>query len=129
LAEKWGKILAVRSVVNAALDVARMNGVISQPLSAKVIIYSAGETEQLLESLDTLSKIMIVSAAEVRPWEQRPQDAFVGAIPEVAVAVTPASGKQCPRCRIWRTTIGQNGAYKTICAECAATVGTLLSHG
>ncbi|HEX2949701.1 MAG TPA: isoleucine--tRNA ligase [Armatimonadota bacterium] len=129
LAEKWGKILAVRSVVNAALDVARMNGVISQPLSAKVIIYSAGETELLLESLDTLSKIMIVSAAEVRPWEQRPQDAFVGAIPDVAVVVTPASGKQCPRCRIWRTTIGQNGAYKTICAECAATVGTLLSHG
>lgn len=125
LAAKYIQLLAVRDVVNSALDVARSSGTISQPLAAKVTIYSAGETKALLESVTTLPKLLVVSAVDIQSWEDIPADAYRGALPEVAVTIAPAPGAQCPRCRLWRTTLGRNETYPVLCIDCATTVESL----
>jgi hypothetical protein len=128
LAGKMAHVLAIRDVVNAAIQDARTKKVISQPIAAKVLLYSAGETRALLESLeDTLAMYLIVSQAQVKDLEHAPASAYRGALPQLAVDIAQAPGAQCPRCRLWRTTIGRDTAYPTLCADCAVTLQTARS--
>lgn len=122
LAAKWTHILAVRDQVNAAVTAVRAHHVIAQPLQAKVIVYSAGETSEAIESLgDALAEVLIVSAAEAADLAQAPPQAYRGAWPELAVVVTHAPGAQCERCRQWRT-LGQDRLHADLCARCASIV-------
>ncbi|MHB0939230.1 MAG: isoleucine--tRNA ligase [Armatimonadota bacterium] len=76
LAARWELALAVRHRVFQALAAARIPAGKNTPNKSKVILYSAGENQGLLESLgDNLVAILPVRAVELAPRAQAPADA------------------------------------------------------
>jgi len=93
LIERWERLIDVRTVVNAALEVKRQDKTIGTSLGAKVIVTAAGELGRLLNSVrDELAMLFIVSEVDlvVVDAPDRP----------IEVLVEKAQGEKCPRC--WR---------------------------
>ena len=66
LEAKWDKLLEVRDDVNKALEESRNEKVIGKSLEAAVEIYSNdSEVVELLNSVDNLHQLFIVSSVEV----------------------------------------------------------------
>jgi isoleucyl-tRNA synthetase len=92
LIERWERLIEVRTVVNAALEVKRQDKTIGTSLGAKVTVTAAGGLGRLLNSVrDELPMLFIVSeVALVVDGPDRP----------IEVLVEKAQGEKCPRC--WR---------------------------
>ncbi len=115
LARRWERLMQIRTHVSAALEQAKENGEIDQPLSAAVTIYASGDDQEILQSLgDDLRTIFVVSAAQVRP----PAQGMNGLHIEVALA----PGEKCERCWLYDENIGANPQYPTLCPRCAQRV-------
>lgn len=114
LAAKWEGIIAIREEVAKVLEEARRDKVIGHSLDAAVKLTLEPEGYQLLEGLDNLADIFIVSAATVQPGSER------------KIEVTAAPGQKCQRC--WKYDEATN--EDELCPTCAQVVATLdLSTG
>ena len=92
LEAKWDKLLEVRDDVNKALEESRNEKVIGKSLEAAVEIYSNdGEVVELLNSVDNLHQLFIVSSVEVKENDGVAYDL-------ATVKVTKAEGHRCERC-------------------------------
>jgi len=92
LVERWSRLIDVRNVVNAALEIKRQDKTIGTSLSAAVTVKAGGPTAALLDSVrDELAMLFIVSEATLDP---------TGDPDAVEVTVGRAPGDKCPRC--WR---------------------------
>ncbi|MBC7987259.1 MAG: isoleucine--tRNA ligase [Sphingomonadaceae bacterium] len=116
LAQRWGAMRAVRSIVNASLEEARREGAIKSSLEADVqITLDSGNHERTL-GMDW-SELLIVSSAYVTSSKimERDQLAVGG-----SAHVLRASYAKCGRC--WRLLpeVPEDGA---LCARCASVVG------
>ena len=108
LEEKWDKLLEVRDDVNKALEESRNEKVIGKSLEAAVEIYSNdSEVVELLNSVDNLHQLFIVSSVEVKEND--------GATYDLAtVKVTKAQGHRCERC--WN--IVEEVTEESLCHRC-----------
>lgn len=108
LEAKWDKLLEVRDDVNKALEESRNEKVIGKSLEAAVEIYSNdSEVVELLNSVDNLHQLFIVSSAEVKEND--------GATYDLAtVKVTKAQGHRCERC--WN--IVEEVTEESLCYRC-----------
>ncbi|MBQ2738982.1 MAG: isoleucine--tRNA ligase, partial [Oscillibacter sp.] len=107
---KWEKIIAVRTVVNGALEAARAEKKIGKALEAAVSLTVTAEEAFLAEmDAELLSDLLIVSKATVT----------VGS--ELSAAVENAPGAKCPRC--WKHS--ENAGIDDLCPRCAAVVAKL----
>ncbi|HVH57012.1 MAG TPA: isoleucine--tRNA ligase [Vicinamibacterales bacterium] len=112
LIERWERLIDVRTVVNAALEVKRQDKTIGTSLGAKVIVTAAGELGRLLNSVrDELAMLFIVSEVDlvVVDAPDRP----------IEVLVEKAQGEKCPRC--WRMV----ASVKTDTGLCDRCTGAL----
>jgi len=112
LIERWERLIEVRTVVNAALEVKRQDKTIGTSLGAKVIVTAAGELGRLLNSVrDELAMLFIVSEVDlvVVDAPDRP----------IEVLVEKAQGEKCPRC--WRMV----ASVKTDTGLCDRCTGAL----
>ncbi len=113
--ERWGRLLAVRAVVNQALEVARQQKDIGSALSAHVTLRASGQQAGLLEAaVDDLPMIFITSTVSV---ERTPDG-------DLSVAVSRAAGGKCPRC--WRLVVeGVATDVDTgqLCVRCTDAIG------
>lgn len=92
LEAKWDKLLEVRDDVNKALEESRNEKVIGKSLEAAVEIYSNdSEVVELLNSVDNLHQLFIVSSVEVKENDGVAYDL-------ATVKVTKAEGHRCERC-------------------------------
>ncbi len=119
---KWAAVMALRTDVNKALELARGEKKIGKSLEAQVTLYFDGEAKNLWEnqlgSFDPadLADLCIVSHV----------DAVLGsgtgyageAIEGLTVAVAPAEGEKCGRC--WKHDAGVNA--DGLCPRCAAVL-------
>ena len=121
LEEKWNALLAIRSELTKALELARRNKVIGHSLDAHVAVYADGDTYQRLAALkEELATVLIVSQAAVTAGlDQAPADAFRSTELPLAVVVTAAAGEKCERCWIYSPTVGQDSAHPALCNRCA----------
>ncbi|HJV33813.1 isoleucine--tRNA ligase [Geomonas sp.] len=120
LAQRWEKIMKVRSEVSKALELARVQKVIGHSLDAAVALKASGETAELLKEYD-LAEIFIVSKAyvtDVLEGEAYKAEGVEGL--EIAVAAAP--GDKCERCWCYSEELGKDGDYPTICPKCLAAV-------
>ncbi|MHB9024631.1 MAG: isoleucine--tRNA ligase [Armatimonadota bacterium] len=125
LAARWADVLAVRDVVTGALAEARSRGIIHQSQSAEIHLYLAGKTKEALEFLvEYLAEVFLVSAVQLDAWERTPAGVYTDGLPQVGVAVQPAAGARCARCRWWRV-LGETPGYPRFCVRCAAVVKAL----
>ena len=101
---RWERIIAVRTVVNGALEEARAAKVIGKSLEADVHL-TVPESDRFLadESAEALADIFIVSKVELAVGDA------------LAVKVDNAAGTKCPRC--WKHSTAANA--EGLCPRCA----------
>ena len=110
LEAKWDKLLEVRDDVNKALEESRNEKVIGKSLEAAVEIYSnESEVVELLNSVDNLHQLFIVSSVEVKENDGVAYDL-------ATVKVTKAEGHRCERCWNIVEEVNEEG----LCPRCAS---------
>ncbi len=111
---KWGRIAALRSAVNGALEQARADKVIGKSLEAAVDLTVPEEDAFLAEmDADEVADLFIVSQVRLTVGDQ------------VKVAVEAAQGVKCGRC--WKVlhSVKAVGEHEALCPRCAAVMAKL----
>jgi isoleucyl-tRNA synthetase len=112
-AEAWDRLMQVRQSVTKALEVARQEKLIGAPLEAAVLLKADAALYPLLDAYrPLLPALFIVSQVSVENH----------AAAELAVEVHRAGGAKCERCWKFKTDIGGDPEFPTICASCARAV-------
>jgi isoleucyl-tRNA synthetase len=126
LDKKWQRLLDVRSEITRALEGARRDKVIGHPLEAKVMVRATGSlAEFLADKWETLKMVSIVS--ELIQVENLEGDIYTSEdIPELQVAVLPASGEKCERCWTRSVTVGADADNPELCSRCTNVVTQLV---
>jgi isoleucyl-tRNA synthetase len=122
LAQRWEKIMKVRSEVSKALELARVKKVVGHSLDAAVAIKASGEIGDLLgEFYGDLAQIFIVSKADLT--EELSGEVYKSETVEgLEIAVTGAPGEKCERCWTYDEEIGKDEDHPTLCPKCVAAV-------
>ncbi len=121
LADKWERLLAVRSAVTKSLEEARQSGLIGHSLDACVRLASSDGLRPLLEEQRSdLPALFIVSQVELNAPLGDEQASPL--LPELKVAVESARGAKCERCWNFREDVGSDPDHPTLCARCARVV-------
>jgi isoleucyl-tRNA synthetase len=96
---EWTAALAVRQVVNGALEVARRDKLIGSALDARVEVYAQAADFSWPFGEDTpLEDVLITSQAALHVGAAAPDGAFsLSEHPGLAVVVTRAQGRKCAR--------------------------------
>ncbi|PIE65097.1 MAG: isoleucine--tRNA ligase [Desulfobacterales bacterium] len=124
----WKRLIAVRSEITKALEIARAEKIIGHSLEAKVLI---GADEELLSFLtgqwQILKDISIVSEliavadntfGDAKTYQSEEMDGLV-------IAVQPASGEKCERCWTRAVSVGTNSQHPTICDRCSTVLAEI----
>lgn len=118
LDKRWGKLLEVRSAVQAALEMKRRDKVIGSSLEAGVRISANSERYHLLKQYEhDLPAILIVSQVELREVHDLPMD------PDFTIEVSKANGGKCERCWNYRPAVGTFPEHPTLCDRCVEVIG------
>ena len=95
---RWDQVIALRTDVNKALELARSAKTVGKSLDAEITLYCGDEGKKALENLADmdLANLCIVSALEQAEGEGEgvPGESFPG----VTVAVRPSETPKCSRC-------------------------------
>jgi isoleucyl-tRNA synthetase len=121
VAERFGRLLAVRGAVTKAIEEARQAGVVKQASEARVVL--APETVDglgglLEERARDLGALFLVSDVALVSADGGRESAVV---PGLRVAVERAPGEKCPRC--WNVrALGRDARHPELCDRCAAVL-------
>jgi isoleucyl-tRNA synthetase len=127
LAARWDRILALRSVGLAALEQAKADDAVANPLEAHLELFVSDEARGLLEGLDDeLSQLFIVSSVELRGLDEYESEIAPGA--EIAAQASLAAGEKCVRCWVRSETVGHQADHPELCERCAGRVNTILAR-
>jgi isoleucyl-tRNA synthetase len=114
---EWGQLLAIRSLVSKALEVARQEKTIKANLEAFVRLKGNESTYRLLSEYEPeLPGFFIVSGVSIENHTEA----------DVAVAVERASGQKCERCWKYKSDIGADPQLPGVCFSCARAVAELM---
>ena len=134
LAARWSRLLGVRDDVMKAIEGARQNGDIAQPIEAHVKLWCRDELawQALREAGEqTLAQLLIVSRVtlETGPQDEPGPDDHTMTYPisvwqgdYVDIDVVAAAGVKCERCWLVREDIGERAAHPSLCVRCADAV-------
>lgn len=102
----WANILAVKDLVNKAIEDARGKKLISSNLTAKATISCDVDTYHALTKLGTEARfVFITSDVELQKGE-------------LGVTITPADGEKCVRCWHIRPDVGAHAVHTELCGRC-----------
>lgn len=121
LLEQWENFMVLRDYVLKALEVARDAKEIGKSFEAKVTLYPNETTKQLLESMNTdLRQVLIVSELDIKELSEAPENAmeFDG----MSVLVEHKHGETCERCRIISEEVGTIEEAPALCGRCYSIV-------
>ncbi len=118
LEARYEDILAVRSDVSKALEMARTDKRIGHSLDARVILSAAeGKWRDLLERYrDELATLFIVSQVELAA--DVPDGVAGDEVAGLKIRVEKAQGEKCERCWNYATTVGSFVDHPTLCDRC-----------
>jgi isoleucyl-tRNA synthetase len=115
---EWEELVPTRELALKALDTAREDKIIGSPLEGALVFTASGRLrELLLKHIDALPDWFIVSQVEVKEGAG-----------EIEVEVQRARGDKCERCWIYKTDVGSNSDFPTVCASCAAVIPDFLDR-
>ncbi len=119
LKEKYDTLIALRSDVAKALELARAEKIIGSSLGAGVTIYAQGKTFDEINALkDLLETVFIVSSVNLVNGEG---EGFKGENKDITVKVEEAKGEKCERCWLIRD-LGTDPKHPTLCPRCASVM-------
>ncbi|HID06028.1 MAG TPA: isoleucine--tRNA ligase, partial [Armatimonadetes bacterium] len=128
LASRYEQLLRVRDDVHRALEQAKRQERVTNPLEAKVELYAPAEVITFLQSFSTpLTELFIVSATALHKMDgSAPEDAIPGEeVPGLHIRITLAPGDKCARCWQRRESVGCDSNFPDLCARCASVVRAL----
>jgi isoleucyl-tRNA synthetase len=119
-AQDWTDLLPVRGQVLKALDIARQDKVIGASLEAAVTLAASGDLYKLLQKY----------AADLPAWFIVSQVELVEAHASAETTVTAerARGDKCERCWKYKSDVGSDPAFPTVCADCAEVLSPILQN-
>ena len=126
LIARWEPLLAIRETVKKALETARQEGKIGNPLEARVALSVDSQTfaallpyEKLLPVVFLVSQATLVETGSATQGSQNSNEMAN------VVEVTVADGVKCARCWLIKTDVGAEAAYPDVCARCAGVLSEL----
>jgi isoleucyl-tRNA synthetase len=123
LAERWERLLEVRSEVLKPLEAARKERLIGHSLEAAVTLYPDETLAGFLAPYaGELATLFIVSEAVLAGGEP-PAGAFRSETLPLAVVVEKARGAKCERCWMRLPSVGESEAAPTLCRRCRDALG------
>ena len=111
LLAKWSRIRELRDMVNKDIEALRANGQVGSSLQANVTLQVGASDHALLASLgDDLKFVFITSTMKL--------------IAESAIqaSVTASFDQKCERCWHYRSDVGVDPEYPTICGRCTSNL-------
>ncbi|SDJ73809.1 isoleucine--tRNA ligase [Sediminibacillus albus] len=118
LKAKWDKFIAVRDDILKALEEARAEKTIGKSLEANIkIVPKDASTEVLLNGIEHLQQLLIVSGVEVQQTNKDAKE-----YEYVSVLVEKHPGEKCERCWVSSDTVGEDNDYPELCTRCAEVV-------
>lgn len=113
-------ILPIRDEILKALERARKDKFIGSSVEAGIRIYAEGESKSFIqENIELLKTMAIVSHIEVINESLKGNNIFESSdIPGLIIEVQKAPGEKCERCWTYRTTVGSDPDYPTLCDRC-----------
>jgi len=124
LAERWERLLYVRTVVQGGLEMRRREKLIGAPLEAQVQLVATGDSYEILKSSD-LSALFIVSQVGLELVPAIPEEGMLLSEPGAGFAVKDilkAVGLKCERCWNYRPAVGMFPDHPTLCDRCVEAV-------
>ncbi|UNU72842.1 GNAT family N-acetyltransferase [Moraxella nasovis] len=103
----WQAILAVKDLVNKAIEDARSDGIVTSNLTAHATIHADGDTFNALAKLGDEAKFVFITSGVSL------------AQGKAAISITPADGSKCVRCWHITDTVGTDSEHSDICTRCA----------
>ncbi len=123
LAERWQQLLLVRDEVKRALEIAKNERRVLNPLEAKVTLITDKRLAQFLQSFSVpLNEVFIVSQVEVVTDSQLGYAVPSEEVPNLQIAVELALGEKCARCWQRQLSVGHHPDYPDLCDRCATVV-------
>lgn len=121
LKKNWSEFMTLRDDVLKALEEARENKLIGKSFEASVTVYPDAEVKKALDNLadSDFREILIVSNLNI---ENDDVPANAVKLDHSSVVVKHAEGEVCPRCRMYRTDLGVDEKFPTLCGRCANVV-------
>lgn len=119
--ENWPRLIGVRNEVLKALEIARQEKFIGNPLEAKVRLSSDGDLTPLLQDYRAaLPSLFIVSQVEIS--QESLAGAYESQLPGLRVRIERAAGRKCARCWNYSERVGEDSRYPTVCERCSAAL-------
>jgi isoleucyl-tRNA synthetase len=129
LQEWWARVLEVRSEVNRALELARIDKVVGHSLDAEVGLGLSGQLQDLLRGQEELlSQVFIVSKVSLTQPADIKEGVEALAVPGLVIQVRPAPGAKCARCWVHREGVGAHREHREICSRCLEELGVTGSE-
>jgi isoleucyl-tRNA synthetase len=111
LLAKWGRIRALRDVVNKEIEALRADGKLGASLQATVKLCVPADDHALLASLGDDAKFVFITS-----------HLALAQAPEIQVEVAPSTAAKCERCWHYREDVGQDSAHPTLCGRCVSNL-------
>jgi isoleucyl-tRNA synthetase len=113
--EDWTRLFQLRDEVLKALEEARQAKRIGKSLEAKLQIASPGADFELLRKYaSSLKELLNVSQVELAEGDA------------LQIALMTADGEKCERCWNYRTDIGVDSRWPTVCGRCVPALEEIV---
>ncbi|MEC1715374.1 isoleucine--tRNA ligase [Schinkia azotoformans] len=119
--EKWDTFMEIRDDVLKALENARNEKVIGKSLTASIRLYPNAKYKDLLQNIEDLQKLFIVSHLEMA-GDQGNAPSEAQSFDTLSVVVKQAEGETCERCWVVSPTVGAVAEHPTLCKDCGTIV-------
>jgi len=118
LLARWQRLIDVRGVVTKALEGARADRFIGNPLAAKLIIECPDELKAFLQGFGAdLPDLLLVSGVSFGKAGGKYLEKSAE-IEGLAVSVDKADGEKCARCWKYSTSVGSHADHPAVCDRC-----------
>lgn len=119
--ERWNRLRTLRTTILKQLEELRVTGNIGSSLAAEVELYASGEALGFLRQFqDDLRFAFITSQARVT--EGSDPAAISAGIDGTGLRVTPSKNQKCERCWHYRSDVGRDPNYATLCGRCVSNL-------
>ena len=123
LMAKWDDVIALRAVVNKALELVRAEKIVGKPLDAEITLYVSDSAKERFSAIadKNFKELFICSKVNVvyGSGEGYSDDTLY---PGVKVSVKASEAPKCVRCWTHDEHIGENHEHPELCPRCAAAV-------
>ncbi|WP_163938277.1 isoleucine--tRNA ligase [Paraferrimonas sp. SM1919] len=121
--ERWDELVAIRSEVNKAIEVARNEKRVKGSLQANLTLFVTDELRQKLDFLgDELRFVMLTSKVTLKSIDEAPSELEATDVVGLKVLIDVATAAKCERCWHHREDVGSHSEHPELCGRCVTNV-------